>query len=186
MVELLLALLTTLTGIPRTVDADLTALAQQRAVEIQSDFSHNGVPAGLGEIIAWNNNPDPVGTFAAQWQSSPPHWAILTDPSYGEWGCGISTTTDGRYFGVCLFSSGGPVIQPTPAPPVQLPNTALSVGEAVAVSESPHTGIGSSGNRYAAWLALGGVLLAEVIALGVGQIRQRFLLVAQDGHCVSL
>jgi hypothetical protein len=124
LVELLLALLTTLTGIERTQDAELTALAQQRAVQIQTNFSHAGVPAGLAEIIAWNNSPDPVASFAAQWQDSPPHWAILTDPQYGAWGCGISSTADGRYWAACLFRSDGfipPVIQPT-AP---LPNTAL-------------------------------------------------------------
>jgi hypothetical protein len=124
-VELLLALLTTLTGIERTQDVELTALAQQRAVQIQTNFSHAGVPAGLAEIIAWNNSPDPVTSFAAQWQGSPPHWAILTDPQYTSWGCGISSTADGRYFAACLFRSDGfipPVMQPTP---VQLPNTAM-------------------------------------------------------------
>ena len=138
MVELLLALLITLTGIPRTVDADLSAIAQRRAVEIQSDFSHNGWDPSTAEIIAWNRSADPVTTLASQWQGSPPHWAILTDPKYDRWGCGISQVGD-AYYGACVFRSGTApnVSQPTlpppnvsnppesSHPPILLPNTAL-------------------------------------------------------------
>src|SRR5688500_14193318 len=144
MVELLLALLTTLTGIERTQDADLSAIAQRRAVEIQSNFSHDGWVYGRdgeAEIIAWNQAPDPVTTLALQWQGSPPHWAILTDPKYTRWGCGISQVGNATY-GACIFGTGGsfaaqPVVPPVPVshPPVEsstaplilLPNTAQEV-----------------------------------------------------------
>jgi hypothetical protein len=143
MVELLLALLIALTGIPRTADAELSAIAQRRAVEIQSDFSHSGWVYGRdgeAEIIAMNYGPDPVTTLAAQWQGSPPHWAILTDPKYDRIGCAIAQV-DTAYYGVCLFRSGSapaptpaPVVPappsrtepgPTSAPPILLPNTSM-------------------------------------------------------------
>src|SRR5688500_9280253 len=144
MVELLLALLTTLTGIERTQDADLSAIAQRRAVEIQSNFSHDGWVYGRdgeAEIIAWNIHPDPVTTLALQWQGSPPHWAILTDRKFTRWGCGISQVGD-AYYGACIFGTGPtvtaapvtapappvtgsePAPRPSPAPLILLPNTA--------------------------------------------------------------
>lgn len=145
MVELLFALLTTMTGIERTQDAGLTAIAQRRAVEIQSSFSHSGWVYGRdgeAEIIAWTNAADPATALALQWQASPPHWAILTDPRFTRWGCAISQAGT-AFYGVCLFGSGGavitqgplepnsPVIAPAPIvpapttePTVLLPNTA--------------------------------------------------------------
>jgi hypothetical protein len=138
MVELLLALLIALTGIPRTADAELSAIAQRRAVEIQSDFSHSGWVYGRdgeAEIIAMNYGPDPVTTLAAQWQGSPPHWAILTDPKYDRIGCAIAQV-DTAFYGVCLFRTGSvpaPVRASTPTtpapsaepPPILIPDTAL-------------------------------------------------------------
>jgi hypothetical protein len=143
MVELLLALLIALTGIPRTADAELSAIAQRRAVEIQSDFSHSGWVYGRdgeAEIIAMNYGPDPVTTLAAQWQGSPPHWAILTDPKFDRWGCGIHQVGNATW-GACIFASGSQAVAQTvapssggndagsnpapeiPAPPILLPNT---------------------------------------------------------------
>lgn len=143
MVELLLALLTTLTGIDRTQDADLSAIAQRRAVEISCEgcFSHAGWVYGRdgqAEIIAHNGDPDPVTRLALQWQGSPPHWAILMDARFTTWGCGIHQV-GAQFYGVCLFGTGN-VSQPTlpPAnvtnppepetyePPLLLPNTALT------------------------------------------------------------
>jgi hypothetical protein len=147
MVELLLALLIALTGIPRTADAELSAIAQRRAVEIQSDFSHSGWVYGRdgeAEIIAMNYSPDPVTTLAAQWQGSPPHWAILTDPKFDRWGCGIHQVGNATW-GACIFATGSaPAPAPTPvrvptapappvtgsepapsAPPILIPDTAL-------------------------------------------------------------
>jgi hypothetical protein len=144
MVEILLALLVTLTGIPRTVDPELSAIAQRRAVEISCEgcFSHAGWVYGRdgeAEIIAWNISPDPATTLAYQWQGSPPHWAILTDPKFDRIGCGIHQVGV-EFYGACIFGTGS---APTPAPvraapapstrtapvpsapPILLPNTAL-------------------------------------------------------------
>src|SRR5687768_2196663 len=139
MVEALLALLLALTGIPRVVDADLTAIAQRRAVEISCEacFSHAGWVYGRdgeAEIIAWNISPDPVSTLAAQWQGSPPHWAILTDPKFDRWGCGIHQVGNATW-GACIFGTGSapaPISPPisqsqevanSEPPPILLPNT---------------------------------------------------------------
>jgi hypothetical protein len=149
MVEALLALLIALTGIPRTADAELSAIAQRRAVEISCEgcFSHAGWIYGRdghAEIIAMNYGPDPVSTLAAQWQGSPPHWAILTDPKFDRWGCGIHQVGNATW-GACIFATGSaPAPAPTPvrvptapappvtgsepapsAPPILIPDTAL-------------------------------------------------------------
>jgi hypothetical protein len=141
MVELLLAILLTLTGIPRTVDAELTASAQRRVIEVQSDWSHGGWVYGQdghAEIIAASYDADPVMGLALAWQGSPPHWAILTDPKYDRIGCAIAQV-DTAYYGVCLFRTGSAPVPapvrtapappmrtepaPTSAPPILLPNT---------------------------------------------------------------
>lgn len=97
-------------GISRTISADAQALAHRRAVETSTDFSHNGVPAGYAEVIAWNNYSDPAAHVVRQWLTSPPHAAILSDRRYTEIGCG-SYVVDGKYFAVCLlpWSSAGTV-----------------------------------------------------------------------------
>src|SRR5688500_20157108 len=92
MVELLLAILLTLTGIPRAVDAELSASAQRRVIEVQSDWSHGGWDYGQdghAEIIAASYDADPVMGLALAWQGSPPHWAILTDPKSARIGCAL-------------------------------------------------------------------------------------------------
>lgn len=192
MVELLLALLTTMTGIPREVDPDLTAIAQRRAVEIQGDFSHAGWVYGRdghAEIIAFNSNPDPVTRLALQWQGSPAHWAILTDPRYALWGCGISQAGD-AFYGVCLLAASpvasappverAPVLVtppvPAPTPPViLLPNTALepllSVGVAIGVAKAAATGVAGAWDRDSTRFASLKVPPAEIVALGVSEIR---------------
>jgi hypothetical protein len=147
MVELLLAILLTLTGIPRQVDAELTASAQRRAIEVQSDWSHGGWVYGRdghAEIIAASYDADPVMGLALAWQGSPPHWSILTDPKYDRIGCAIAQV-DTAFYGVCLFRTGSApnVTQPTlpppnvsnppesnnppapSAPPILIPDTAL-------------------------------------------------------------
>lgn len=123
-------MLVTLTGIQRTVDADLTAIAERRVVGVQSDWSHNGWDPSTAEVLAWNSSPDPVTTLALQWQDSPEHWGILTDPSYERIGCAIAQR-DWQVFGVCVLATGtvpAPLVEtePAPAPPVELlPNTAV-------------------------------------------------------------
>ncbi len=134
MIALLLSLILAATGIPRSVDADLTAIAERRVIEVQSNWSHDGWVPGTGEVIAWNiDYPDPAAHAVEQWQGSAPHWAILTDLSYTRIGCAHTVGIEGRDFFVCVLS-GGPVAAPappvaptpTPAPPiVLLPNTAM-------------------------------------------------------------
>lgn len=126
MVALLLALIAALTGIPRNVDADLTAIAERRVIEVScgdSCFNHDGAVPGLAEVLAWNLDfEDPATHAVEQWQGSPEHWAILTDPSYGSIGCGHTHAADGRDYWACVLAPG-PYVAPT-EPPV-LPNTAM-------------------------------------------------------------
>ena len=125
------------TGISRTISSSLQALAATRAVQIVTDFSHDGWPGNTYEVIAWNQGyPDPAGEAVNQWMGSPDHRAILTNPSLNVIGCG-STTVSGRFYAVCELiqspgqSPTGPV-SPPPRPaatqparsPGVLPNTA--------------------------------------------------------------
>ncbi|HSM16309.1 MAG TPA: CAP domain-containing protein [Gemmatimonadales bacterium] len=115
----------------RATDATLHDIAHQRAVEISTDFSHAGRREGTAEVLAWNSgSSDPVGHVVGQWQGSPDHDAILSDPTYDLIGCG-SITVDGAYYAACvLMAASEPVITPAPAngtatpEPVLLPNTA--------------------------------------------------------------
>lgn len=130
MVELLLSLIFSLTGIDRTVDPELTTMADQRVVDIQSNFSHEGQFSGTAEVLAWNSGYTfEVGTerLAYQWRGSPDHWATLTDPTYTEIGCAVSRV-DNKTFGVCVFWVEQTVapVEPTPTPAIQfIPNTQM-------------------------------------------------------------
>ena len=97
------------------MDADLTLIAQRRVVDLQTDFSHTGWDPATAEVIAWNSALDPVEALARQWQDSPPHWAILSDPAFTEWGCAIARR-DWQVFGICVLA-GGNVTQPSLPPP---------------------------------------------------------------------
>lgn len=129
LIAVLLSLILAATNIARDTDPTLTEIAQRRAVEIQSDFSHSGSPAGIAEVLAWNNSPDPAARALGQWQGSPPHWAVLTDSSYSKIGCGHSESADGRHWFVCLLAGPAsvpvPVPVPVPEPPV-LPDSAIA------------------------------------------------------------
>lgn len=123
MVALLLALIVTSTGLPRQVDPALMDLAQRRAIEVSVDFSHAGWVPGTAEVLAWSSgSPDPAATTLAQWQGSPPHWAILTDPQYTSIGCGAHQVVEKLYV-VCVLTAG-PASAPSP-PVTTLPDTAL-------------------------------------------------------------
>lgn len=108
---------------PRTSEATLHEIAHQRAVEIASDFSHNGQRDGTAEVLAWNSGfDDPVTNVLNQWLRSPEHDAILTNPVYTKIGCGSYTTDDGRYFAACVLTapqsaeSVGTARSPKPTP----------------------------------------------------------------------
>lgn len=122
--------------VQRTIDQNLINLATQRAIQITSDFSHNGVPAGMAEVNTWNRDGNLAAVLA--WQGSPPHHAVLSDPTYSSIGCGVNVVGDGRIFFVCLLPWAAHVTVPAPEPivvpvaePTQapmLPNTALDAG----------------------------------------------------------
>jgi hypothetical protein len=129
-VELLLSLIFSLTGIDRTVDSELTTIAEQRVVQIQTSFSHDGQFAGTAEVLAWNSGYTyemGVERLAYQWMGSPNHWDILTDPSHTEIGCAVDRVDD-KTFGVCVFwVEQTPVpVEPAPTPAIELlPNTQM-------------------------------------------------------------
>lgn len=119
-VEALLALLIAFTGIERPVDADLTAIARQRVVEIQSSFSHDGIRAGTAEVLGWNRgSDDPVRTVAVAWRESPTHWAILSDRYWYRIGCAHDRTSDDRHWFACVLA---PAVTGPIAPPPSSPN----------------------------------------------------------------
>jgi hypothetical protein len=95
--ELLLVILSTVTGIDRNVDASLTASAQHRAesVTCASDqfFTHAGKPDNVAEIlVCFPNGADDAQHAADAWMASPPHRAVLTNPAYRRIGCGAAVT----------------------------------------------------------------------------------------------
>jgi hypothetical protein len=142
------------TYVHRTEDASLHDIAHQRAVEIASDWSHNGMRAGTAEVLAYNSGfADPVSKAIDQWAGSPSHAAILSDPSYTRIGC-AERVTDGTHWFACVLAGPSPSepvrveapaspdasvsgdtggLRPTP-PPVPLPDTAI-----------PHGGAGQKG-----------------------------------------
>lgn len=133
MTALLLALVVAATGISRPVDPALTAIAESRVVEIQTDFSHAGAdPCCPLEVLAWESgHDDPLAYLVEKWRQSPPHWSILSDPTLTRIGCAAASTSDGRTFAVCVLAgpaAGAPTTASPPAtvaPPVPtLPDTA--------------------------------------------------------------
>lgn len=156
MVELLLSLLVSLTGIERTVDPELTSIAEQRAIEISSCsdeldlagnpipgdcWSHDGIRSDTYEVLAWNtHHTDEEATTRAvyQWQGSPDHWVILTNSSLNLIGC-ATTHAHGRYYFVCTLRAGTattpvssePISTSSPSPSVAtvqlLPNTRMDM-----------------------------------------------------------
>lgn len=116
------------THISRPISAGLQAYAQQRALQVVTDFSHDGWCGCTYEVIAWNQGyADPAAEAVTQWMGSPDHRAIITNPSLQAIGCG-STTVAGRFYAVCELnpSAGSSPVPSPPAPrgPAVLPNTA--------------------------------------------------------------
>jgi hypothetical protein len=123
MIELLLALLMTATGIERSVDADLTAIAERRVAEISACaecFTHEGQPADTWEVLAYTDNPDPARAVEV-WLGSPDHAAILTDPSLTRIGCAHRLVSLTHYY-ACELRQGSteqlPVLEPSVLPDV--------------------------------------------------------------------
>jgi hypothetical protein len=117
MIALLLAALLSATGIARTVDAGLTAIAETRVVEISACaecFTHAGQPDNTWEVLAFTYYEDPVERVVELWRESPEHWAILTDPSLTRIGCAYRLVADVHYF-ACELLRGEPVQLPDAA-----------------------------------------------------------------------
>ena len=126
---------------PRTESAELHAIAHQRAVEISTNFSHDGMRPGMAEVLAYNG----LGAARAveQWIASPSHHAILSDPAFREIGCGSHIVGD-VYFAACVLTWGDspPPQAPVPAPPAEVP---IQSGEPVVAARSPKpTPVGST------------------------------------------
>lgn len=114
-----------LTGIPRTVYVELQSRAAERAIQIQTDFSHCCLVYGEGEIIAWNSGySDPLGQLILGWLDSVSHKAMMYNQVYDQIGCATSYLAP-RTYGVCLFvdseTRNGSESAPAPAKPGSTP-----------------------------------------------------------------
>jgi hypothetical protein len=117
LVELLLSLILAMTGIGRTVDPGLVAIANERVVEIQTDWSHNQMRPGTWEVLAFNQRPtgeEATRRAAEQWRGSPDHWAILSNPSLTRIGCSLDETEQTWWF-VCVLTDTPIASSPPPA-----------------------------------------------------------------------
>ncbi|MEO5985901.1 MAG: hypothetical protein ABIW50_06135 [Candidatus Limnocylindria bacterium] len=115
---------------PRNADADLHAIAHERAAELAACecLEHDGMRSETAEVVAWNSGKaEPVGSVVSRWQASAGHDKILSNQSYGRIGCAETVTGDTHWF-ACVLASG-----PLPATtgggtasgPLLLPDTAL-------------------------------------------------------------
>lgn len=147
MLSILLALLVAATGIPRTADAELTALAEQRASEIAVTFTHrplpeldNGTWDAWAEILAYRGGDDtplPEIVYGVDgvggWMNSPEHAGILLNPRYTHIGCGFEWVGVRLYVACVLADRAGsvaadppPTVTPPPAVDVPQPPTTMS------------------------------------------------------------
>jgi hypothetical protein len=121
-VAALLALIAAASGIERTVDPALTAIAERRVVEAQADWRH------AGSHLAWSvevllqqdpGAPDPPALAVEGWRSSPGHWAVLTDRRLTRIGCAAATTAAGAWYFACILAPahGGALLPNTATAP---------------------------------------------------------------------
>ncbi len=112
----------------------LQAVADARAPQIVSDFSHDGPGASTaraplaswawGEILAWNTYPTSLTVPEAMqaWNDSPGHAAVL----HGRWagfGAAVADGPNGAHYYVAIFGtppapSPSPLLRSTPRPMV--------------------------------------------------------------------
>jgi hypothetical protein len=112
--------------LPRAEDPALHDIAHQRAVEISTDWSHNGRREGTAEVLAYNSGfADPASKALSQWQGSPTHHAILSDPTYTRLGCGSHQTPDGTHWFACVLAAEpvGAARTPNPTPVGSIPTS---------------------------------------------------------------
>jgi hypothetical protein len=95
---------------PRTVDADLHAMAHERVAEISacgSCMNHDGMRPGTAEVIGYNAGfSNAIAQVVDDWASSATHDGILSDRSYGRIGC-AERSAGGDHWFVCVLASGG-------------------------------------------------------------------------------
>jgi hypothetical protein len=95
---------------PRTVDAELHAIAHERVQEISacgSCMNHDGMRSGTAEVLGYNAGyADSIAHVVAAWASSPIHDGILSDRSYGRIGC-AERVGGGEHWFACVLASGG-------------------------------------------------------------------------------
>ena len=81
--------------------------------------------AGTAEVLAWNlGEANPVADAVGKWIGSPTHNAILSDRQYGRIGCAERIVGATHWF-ACVLAAG-PLPAQAAAPPVVLPDTAMS------------------------------------------------------------
>jgi hypothetical protein len=111
------------------VIATLQGVADARAPQIVTDFSHDGPGAAAaraplagwawGETIAFNGYPSDltVGEALGQWLASPEHRAILLG-SWAGFGAAVATSPSGAHYYVAIFGTppGARPSRPTPEP----------------------------------------------------------------------
>jgi hypothetical protein len=95
---------------PRSVDADLHAIAHERVLQVSacdSCMNHDGMHAGTAEVLAYNSGyPDPIAEAILAWQGSSVHDGILSNRDYGRIGCAERTVGSKHWF-VCVLATGG-------------------------------------------------------------------------------
>ena len=111
MLELLYVILSTVTGINRSVDANLAAIAQDRSAAIvcasPDFFTHAGKPQGVAEIlVCFPSGGDDAQHAADAWMASQAHHDVLVNPAYHSIGCGYTVTGDSILF-ACELARGG-------------------------------------------------------------------------------
>lgn len=131
----------------RTEDAELHAIAHARAVEISTDWSHAGIRPGTWEVLVYNSgHTDPASKAVAQWQGSPDHHAILSDPSLTRIGCAVYVTNGTHYFACVLMGTeepppddGGSTAEAESPPPSEVARIAPIVAPPTPIPQLPDT-----------------------------------------------
>lgn len=119
-IPLLITLIATSSGINRTTDPDLTALAQVRVTEYATgqyggthrdlDELDNGRWSSWGEVLGWNrfypSADTSVQAVVEGWMESPTHHSILVAPQYDSVGCAfaVGESEDHEAWYVCIFA----------------------------------------------------------------------------------
>lgn len=118
-------------------DENLADEALRRAEEISQNFSHDGAPAGCGEIIATARPDSSESDWYAVWYGSDGHRANMLNDNYVSGAC-ASTVRDGKRYVVALFSA--PAASGHSATPEEHALIEDSMKDAVVVYEDPNTG----------------------------------------------